>query len=320
MAMANGRGCGLAAGLLLLAAQLFAPPARAEGVALTFDDLPSLSLANDTSYMEATNAKLIAGLKAHRAPAIGFVIGDKVEGPDTAARLALIEAWLKAGLELGNHTYSHGSLNKTALTQYIGDVARDDAVLRPLMAKHHRHPAWFRHPYLETGATLADKRTFEAWLKAEGYSVAPVTLENSDWMFAMPYDAAIRSGNAAEAARVRKAYLDYTAVVVPWYRKAALQLLGRSPALVFLLHETRLNADSLDDLLAILKRNGLTVVSLDRAMADPAYRISDDLADANGDEWLSRWSMTLKRELPWASFQEPPADIAAADQRLDPNP
>jgi hypothetical protein len=108
--------------------------------------------------------------------------------------------------------------------------------------------------------------------------------------------------------------------MVAWSRKAALQLLGRRPALVFLLHDTRLNADSLDDLAAILKRNDLQVVSLERAMADPAYQIGDDFADADGDEWLSRWSTTLHRDLPWSDFTDPPADIAAAEARLDKDP
>jgi peptidoglycan/xylan/chitin deacetylase (PgdA/CDA1 family) len=193
-------------------------------------------------------------------------------------------------------------------------------VLRPLLARHHKRPVWFRHPYLETGATLADKRAFEAWLAVHGYRVAPVTVENADWMFAPPYDDAVMKGDAADAARVRRSYLDYTAKVTAWYREAAFQLLGRRPALVFLLHETRLNADVLPDLLEILKRNGLKVVSLEKAMRDPAYAISDDVEDSNGDEWLSRWSMTLKRDLPWSTFPEPPADIAAEEAKLDSDP
>ncbi|MDB5446595.1 MAG: polysaccharide deacetylase [Phenylobacterium sp.] len=307
------------AAAMLVALALWGP-ARTENVALTFDDVPGLSLDETTPYLAATNAELLGALKARRLKATGFVIGDKLEGADAPARLALVEAWLRAGQALGNHTYSHGSLNKTPVDAYIADVARDDALLRPLLARHGRRPLWFRHPYLETGATLADKQAFEAWLKAHGYQVAPVTLENADWMFALPYDEAVLKPDAAEAARIRRSYLDYTEAVVAWYRTAALQLLGRRPALVFLLHDTRLNADSLGDIADILKRNDLKVVSLDRAMSDPAYRISDDVADPNGDEWLSRWSMTLKRDLPWGSFPAPPSDIATADARLDKEP
>jgi hypothetical protein len=89
---------------------------------------------------------------------------------------------------------------------------------------------------------------------------------------------------------------------------------------VFLLHATRLNADTLDDLAVILRRNDLHPISLDKAMEDPAYKLADTYAGPDGDEWLTRWSRTLHRDLPWASFPEPPADIVAENARLDTNP
>ena len=311
------RAVTLVAALLL---SVGAARARAEGVALTFDDLPQLSLTDSADYTEATNRRLLAGLKRHGLPAIGFVVGSKLEGADHDRRAALLRAWLKAGERLGNHTYDHESLNKTPLDAYIASVEHNDAVLRPILAKRRQKPVWFRHPYLETGPTTEVKQGFEAWLRDHDYRVAPVTLENSDWMFALPYDEAVLKGDKVEAARIRRAYVDYTARCVPWYRQAARELLGRRPALVFLLHGSRLNADSIGDLAAILRRNHLKAVSLDRAMRDPAYAIPDDKPDQAGDEWLSRWSELLHKPLPWASFPAPPADIAEADKRLDSEP
>jgi peptidoglycan/xylan/chitin deacetylase (PgdA/CDA1 family) len=241
----------------------------------------------------------------------------KLEGADKPRRIALLREWLDAGMDLGNHGYSHESLTATPVGDYIADVRKGETVTRVLLAQRARRPLWYRHPYLETGPTLAIRATFERWLAAHGYRVAPVSMENSDWMFALVYDDAVMRGDEARALAVRQAYLDYTAKVVPWYRDAARQLLGRRPAFVFLLHASRLNADSLNALADILKRNDLRPVSLGRAMRDPAYAIPDHYAGPNGDEWLSRWSLALNRPLPWASFPQPPADIAAEDQRLD---
>jgi peptidoglycan/xylan/chitin deacetylase (PgdA/CDA1 family) len=294
--------------------------AQAEDVALTFDDLPQLALTGDLDYARTINDRLLAGLQRHRLPAIGFVVGSKLEGPDRPAREALLEAWLKAGRTLGNHTYDHASLNRTPLADYIADVQKDDEILRRLLAAHRQMPAWFRHPYLETGETIEAKRGLEAWLGAHGYRVAPVTLENADWMFAYPYDEAVQKGDAAEIRRIRLEYLDYTAKCVVWYREAALELLGRRPALVFLLHDSRLNADSIDDLADILRRNGLKAVTLERAMSDEAYAIPDDRPDMGGDEWLDRWAEELHKPLPWSSFPQPPADIVEAEKRLDTDP
>ncbi|HEY4029903.1 MAG TPA: polysaccharide deacetylase family protein [Caulobacteraceae bacterium] len=294
--------------------------ARAEPVALTFDDLPQLALTDAVDYARATNVRLLAGLRRHRLPAVGFVVGSKLEGPERPARTALLEAWLKAGRPLGNHTWDHASLNRTPLADYIADVQKDDDLLRPLMAAHHERPRWFRHPYLETGATADVQHGFEGWLKAHGYRVAPVTLENADWMFAYPYDEAVLKGDKASAERIRLEYLDYTAKCVVWYREAALELLGRRPALVFLLHGSRLNADSVDALAYVLRHNGLKPASLERAMRDKAYSLPDEPPEEPGDEWLSRWAHELGKTLPWSAFPQPPADIAAAEMRLDKDP
>lgn len=312
------RRLAILAGLVLLGSG--AGHARAEPVALTFDDLPQLALTDDFDYAKALNLRLLEGLRRHRLPAIGFVVGSKLEGKDHDARTALLEAWLRAGKRLGNHTYDHASLNRTPLQDYIGDVQMDDDVLRPLLTAHGQKPRWFRHPYLDTGVTAEVRRGFETWLKAHGYRVAPVTLENSDWMFAYPYDEAVLKGDTGAAERIRQEYLDYTAKCVVWYREAALELLGRRPALVFLLHGSRLNADSIDGLADILRRNGLKAASLERAMRDPAYAIRDTRGDDAGDEWLTRWAELLHKELPWGAFPQPPADIVAAENRLDTDP
>ena len=304
----------------LIVSCLGAPRAYAEGVALTFDDLPTMALTGDASYAQLTTKRLLDGLRVHHVPATGFVIAEKLEGDGGVEHTKLVNQWLSAGMVLGNHTYSHVSLNKTPLDQYIAEVSHADRVLRPLLAARRRPLQWFRHPYLETGLTIETRSAFEAWLSAHGYRVAPVTMENSDWVFALPYDDAILRHDAAGAARVQRAYLDYTGKVVAWYRTAALELLGRRPSFVFLLHATRLNADSLDQLASLLRRNDLRAITLDRAMKDPAYRIADAYAGPNGDEWLSRWAVTLHKDLPWKSFPEPPADIAAEDDRLDTNP
>ena len=213
----------LVASLSLLLTAI-AAPARAEQVALTFDDLPALSLTPSLSYWQATTAKLLAGLSRHHLPATGFVTESKLEGDDYQQRVELLGAWLAAGMGLGNHGYSHESLTTTPVDAYIEDVGRGEAATRALMARKGRREEWFRYPYLETGRTLESRQTFEAWLRAHDYRVAPVTMENSDWMFALVYDDAVLRKDSPEMARVQQSYLDYTAKVLPWYRFAALEL------------------------------------------------------------------------------------------------
>jgi hypothetical protein len=158
---------------------------------------------------------------------------------------------------------------------------------------------------------------FEGWLADHGYKVAPVTMENSDWEFAEPYADALARGDAEQAQHVRSAYLAYTAAVIPWYRKAATTLLGREPAFVMLLHASRLNADTIDDLAHILGQNALRSVTLDHALKDRVYQIPDTYVGPDGDEWLTRWSLSLHKELPYAILPKVPDDIAALDAKVE---
>jgi peptidoglycan/xylan/chitin deacetylase (PgdA/CDA1 family) len=294
--------------------------ARAEDVALTFDDLPTLALTHSFAYADVTTVRLLDGLARNHMPAIGFVNESKLEGSDKPARIALLKSWLDAGMDLGNHGYSHLSLNRTPVSAYIADVERGAVVTSELLRERGKSERWFRYPYLETGLTAETRRIFETWLTAHGYRVAPVTIENADWMFALAYDDAVLRGDASRAAQIRQSYLDYTAKMAVWYRNAALVLFDRRPALVFLLHATRLNADSIDQLAAILQANDLQPVTLERAMKDQAYATADTYVGPDGDEWLSRWSLTLHRDLPWDGFTDPPKDIEAENDRLDRTP
>jgi len=304
---------------LLLAGLLCPLAVRAQDrVALTFDDLPALSLLQSQAYTDYSNTMILRGLKHHRMPAIGFVNEGKLdEEGDRPRQVADLKAWLKAGMDLGNHTFSHVSPNALSAEAYIADIAKGEKVTRPLLAERHKTLTWFRYPYLETGPTAEKKTAIQTWLKDHGYRIAPVTMENSDWMFAEPYDDAIARHDDARVKRIRAQYLAYTETAVTWYQNAGHALLGRPMAFVMLLHVTRLNADCMDDLAAIFKKHQLKAVSLDEAMKDPAYQINDPYVGPNGIEWLERWSITLHKDLPWSSFKEPPANIEAEYKKID---
>jgi peptidoglycan/xylan/chitin deacetylase (PgdA/CDA1 family) len=299
---------GVIAPLVLLAQPAAAREAPGK-VALTFDDLPALSLFADQPYVNYLNDMLLRGLKRHHLPAIGFVNESKLNEIDRAQQIANLRKWLDAGMNLGNHTFSHESPDELGGPGYIADIAKGEPVTRELLAEHHKKLEWFRHPYLETGVPEAVKREIDNWLTAHGYRIAPVTIDADDWEFAEPYDDAIARHDEARRLRIKKQYLEYTERTVAWYQKASEGLFGRRIALVMLLHDSRLNADSIDDLAALLKRRNLRGVTLDEAMKDPAYRTHDPYVGHDGIEWNERWSQELHKDLPWASYEDPPKNI-----------
>ncbi len=313
----------LAALLLLLApaAALAAPADRfrptAGHIALTFDDLPGLTILDDQAYVTAFNRALLRALTRHHFPAIGFVNESKLDDLDRARQIAVLRAWLDAGMDLGNHTFSHDDPDELGAKGYTEDIAKGEVVTKALLARHHKAERWFRHPYLKTGSTAAAKQYIDDWLAHHGYRIAPITMDADDWEFAEPYDHAIAHHEAAMQAHIKAEYLDHTEAMIHWYRRASQELFHRDIPYVILLHSTRLNADSFEDLAAMLKRNRLTPITLDRAMADPAYLTRDPYVGADGIDWMERWALELHRTLPKEDKNDPPLDIQQAYDKVD---
>lgn len=61
---------------------------------------------------------------------------------------------------------------------------------------------------------------------------------------------------------------------------------------VLLLHANQLNADSMPELLAMMRRRGYQFVTLETALQDPAYRLPDEYVGTGGFSWIHRWSKT----------------------------
>lgn len=306
--------------LLLATAAVVAPGAayaKDGRIALTFDDLPALTILPDQPYVDYLNATILRKLRRHHLRATGFVNEGKIDDLVRSRQIANLERWLNAGMDLGNHTFSHDSANALSATAYIADIVRGEPVIRQLLAKRGRRIVWFRHPYLETGYPPANQRAIDAWLATHGYRIAPVTIDADDWEFAEPYDDAIARRDVAAQRRIMREYLGYTAKRIDWARRSARLLFGRDIAHVMLLHCTRLNADALDDLAALLRRQHLRSVDLATALRDPVYHERDRYAGKDGIDWLERWAIDRRRALPTDGDEDPPADIKAAYDRVD---
>lgn len=206
-----------------------------------------------------------------------------------------------AGLrfELGNHTASHVDRHTTPLAQYEEDVIRGEPPVRALLedrASERKEGArrlrWFRHPYLHTGRTLEEKRALEEFLASRGYRIAPVTIDNSDWVFARAYSNAMDSGDAALARRVAGAYVPYMESVFEYYERQSQAFFGREIRQILLVHANSLNAERFGALLERLARRGYSFVSLDRALEDPAYASRDEFVGRGGITWLHRWVLS----------------------------
>lgn len=267
----------------------------AREVAVTFDDLPVVSVKRrDVPSWRDITSRLLAPIAAHKVPAIGFVNESKLVRADAVdpERVALLQAWLDAGLELGNHSFSHFDLHRTPLDVFQKDVIRGEEVTRALAARQRRPFRYFRHPFLHTGETLAKKRDFERFLQQRGYRVAPVTIDNDDYMFATAYDRAEAANDTGLMDRVAGAYVPYMEAKFAYYEQQSTALFGREIRQILLLHANSINARRFDALARMMTARGYRFVSLDRALTDAAYRSPDTYTGPAGIAWLHRWAMT----------------------------
>ena len=280
-------------------------------VALTFDDLPVISTTADTTVQWAVTRGILGALAAAGAPAIGFVNEDKLgAGAARDARIRMLRAWLEHGHDLGNHSYSHPDLNTTSLDDYAADIVRGEEVTARLRGSQ---PVFFRHPYLHAGPDSARRYGLERFLDDRGYRVAPVTIDNQEYVFARAYDNALDAADSALAERVAQAYQTYMDTIFGFYEAQARAIVGRELPQVLLLHANRINADGLDELLAMARRRGYRFITLEEALGDPAYDRSDSYIGPAGITWLHRWAISdsLDRSI-FRGEPEPPPFVAEA--------
>jgi peptidoglycan/xylan/chitin deacetylase (PgdA/CDA1 family) len=263
-------------------------------VAVTIDDLPVNSLRNDLRTQATITRKLLQAVKSHQVPAIGFVNESKLvdNGQRDQRRVALLQMWLDAGLELGNHTYSHPDINRVPLDTFKQDVIRGEEVTSGLLKSKGGTLRYFRHPFLHAGNTLETKRDFEKFLVGRGYRIAPVTIDNSEWIFARAYENALRRGDKQMAKRVADAYIPYMDQKFAYFEQQSMALFGYEMKQTLLIHANALNADHFDRLAKMIEKRGYKFISLDEALTDKAYTSPDDYAGNSGITWIHRWAIT----------------------------
>lgn len=258
-------------------------------VAITIDDLPSVGRL-DISQKRQLTQTLLEKLVEARVPAIGFVNENKLGEPEPRVNnIALLQAWVDAGMALGNHTYSHPKFYDTNLEEFKQQVLLGERVTKKLFTPKEGEVRFFRHPYLNTGPDMETRVAFEYFLSEQNYRVAPVTIDNSEWIYAKAYNMAGKADDVDLQKRIAQDYLRYMLGEFEFYEQLSRDLLGREPAQILLLHANQLNADYIDQLLAAITERGYTFLSLHEVLKDPAYEHTDNYTGSSGISWLQRW-------------------------------
>lgn len=284
-----------------------------KAVAITIDDLPAPGgalIQNTIEGLRENTVKLLAACRKAGVPAVGFVNESKlvVSGEtdaDRAAREAVLKLWTDNGFELGNHTFTHASLNRGPLDNFKKDVIDGEPVTRRLMEEKGGKLRYFRHPFLHVGITLDQRRASEAFLAERGYTIAPVTVDGKDYIYASLYATAVRKNDKEMAAKLAADYVRFTDEKFALAEAAATRLMGRDIPHVLLTHANAINADHFGALFQAIRKRGYRFVTLEEALKDEAYRQPDTYADDFGHTWLRHWEVTAGKA-PAAESVDPP--------------
>lgn len=269
--------------------------AQVKKVCFSFDDLPVVAYGTtDTTFQRELFDKLIVSLNRNKIPAIGFVNEMKLydERGLIPFQVDLLKSWVRSGLELGNHTYSHPDYNTVSFADYTADILKGERITREILRSRGERIKYFRHPFLHLGNTKAKADSLDSFLHEHGYTVAPVTIDNEDYLFALAYKKAMVRNDTSLMRRIGHDYLAYMEQKLEYFEREARSLFGRDIAQILLLHASSLNSDYLDSLAAIFKTNHYTFVSMDEALKDDAYKTDITVFDNWGICWLDRWALS----------------------------
>jgi peptidoglycan-N-acetylglucosamine deacetylase len=264
-------------------------------VAITIDDLPAASAASmSAATMTEMTTKLLTTIREQKVPVVGFVNEKKLyKWGEVDERIKVLELWLDYGFELGNHTFSHASLNKVPLETWKEEVIRGETVTSMLLAQHKMKLRFLRHPYLDTGRDLETRRQAEAFLTQRGYRIAPITLDAWDWMYATVYEDAKKRGDTALQSKLVSSYLAYSNDVFDYAERLSVKIMGYEPKQILLIHGNQLEADHIGELFDLFRKRGYRFIPLDEALSDSAYGLPDTYVGEEGTGWLDHWAITM---------------------------
>ncbi len=287
--------------------------AQSRTVAVTVDDLPyamgddALAVSpSDAATAEEINRKLLSAFTHHQVPVTGFVVQKRVEELGIAAGTQILRKWTNGEFALGNHTYSHPDVNQLSLAQIEDEIVRGEAVFIPLMKQEDKKPEFFRFPMNHTGETKEKHDLVSAFLSRRGYRLATCTIDNSDYLFNDAYVRMLAKRDDYSVRKLQLEYLSYTGMEIDYYAGLSKQVFGYEPPQVMVLHDNQLNADMIEQLLALFEKKQYKFVSLETAQSDSAYQIPDTYITKFGPMWGYRWAAEQGVKVDGSREPEPP--------------
>lgn len=289
--------------------QLRASQKSVPQISITMDDFFWQNAVHQTAAQR--NKAILEILSAHSLKAALFVIGRNIESEEGKQ---LLSEWDKAGHLIGNHTYSHRSLNSASMTveDYQVDILRAETLLRGFRGFKKS----FRFPMLKEGDTASKRDSVRSFLSKHGYRVGHVTIDTADWAISPRLTERLSTQSAFDPRPYRNFYLEHMWDRAQYYDALARRVLGRPVKHTILTHYNLLNGLFLGDLIEMFKAKGWQFIDADEAFTDPVFSTKPNVLPAGESiVWaLAKADGTLAKSLRYPA--EDGDDVVAQMKKL----
>ncbi|HYT50369.1 MAG TPA: polysaccharide deacetylase family protein, partial [Pyrinomonadaceae bacterium] len=281
-------------------------PGAAPQFAITMDDFNWRNAVHLTA--EQRNQAILDTLAANKAKAALFVMG---RNADDQEGMTLLRKWDDAGHLIGNHTYSHRSLDSNiTAAEYESDILRAELIL----IGFSRFRKLFRYPMLKEGDTAAKRDGVRAFLKRRGYRIGHVTIDNSDWIVDQRLTARLQKDPNADVKPYRDFYLEHMWDRAQYYDSLAKKVLDRPVKHTILMHFNLLNGLFLGDLIEMFRSKGWQLIDAEEAFTDSVFRAEPKTLPA-GESIV--WALAKEKGTIAKSLRYPAEDGEYETARMD---
>lgn len=233
-------------------------------LALTFDDAPG-DVTLHFRPQERTSL-LIKKLKNLNFPPV-IIFANPCNGDGPASNLVQLKEFKAAGHIIGNHTCRHKRVDDLGSLKFMEDTLEADLLLQDLMIQ----PKLFRFPHFNEGTDAKVRDSIRSWLKQQNYLNISSSLENEDPIFSAKINAAKSKNKKINYEKVKQVFLKHITEGVEFYDQLAINVLGRSPKHIILLHDKDATVLFIEDLVKALREKGWKIISAEEAIKDPLY-------------------------------------------------
>lgn len=268
-------------------------------VCISIDDLPTVSYGiQDVDFNKILTSDLIQTFKTYDIPAIGYVNEGKLfrNNALSESQLGLLEMWLSNGYELGNHTFDHLNYDQVDYEKFTQNILKGELETKKIAKKHQMPYRYFRHPYLRMGSTKEKTDSLSHFLTEHDYIIAPVTIDNEDYIFAKAYHNVYKQKNQALMDSIGTTYVQYMEAKLNYYENMSQEVFGRNMSHTLLIHASLLNSHYLNKLAEMYQKHGYKFASQEEVLKDPAYNTEISRFGTYGISWLDRWALSMGKK------------------------